>query len=64
LGRFNQKIKKGNWKDPKTGEILSPNRNPIGHGGSAWKLFKNEKAIENGEKRIATFSTDGRFLRE
>lgn len=64
LDRFTQRMKEGNWKDPKTGEILSPNRNPTGHGGSAWKLFKNEKAIEKGEERLATFAADGTFLRK
>ena len=62
LSRFTQRLARGNLKDPKTGEILSPERSGNPHGGSAWKLFKNAKTLEKNS-RSGTFSADGTFLR-
>ena len=62
LTRFTQRLKGGDLKDPKSGQILSKenalNSGAGSHGGSYWKLK------DKFGKRIGCISEDGRYLRK
>ena len=59
MKRFNQRLKGGDYIDPKTGwKILPDKARDREHGGSYWKLY-NKKGV-----RIGTFSKEGKYLRE
>ena len=55
--RVSQKNQKADFRDPKTGWKISPDRSSVGHGGSGWKLI-NAKG-----QRVGTLTKDGKFLR-
>ncbi|WP_392562458.1 hypothetical protein RHO12_02970 [Orbus sturtevantii] len=59
LNRFSAKGKDENYRDPKTGWSVSPDRaGAKSHGGSAWKLLNKKGG------RIGTLDSGGQFLRK